>query len=106
MKLNIINKKITAFVFAALMIASVFAGFVTPVMAIGTPVEINIESVDVNPNDIFTINITLSNTPTAGVGAYGFDLIFDPTVVQVKGVTNMPGIGVPSWDNEAGTIRI
>jgi len=80
--------------------------FTITVIAAELAKTVTVESKTVNPGDTFTINVTLSNTPEAGVGAYGFNITFDPTVVQVKEVTNLPGIGVPNWDNETGWVKL
>ena len=66
--------------------------------------SINVESATVDSGDTFTINVTLSNTPAAGIGAYGFNISFDPTVVQVTDANVLVGFGIPNWDNDAGWV--
>ena len=69
-----------------------------------TLTSVTVESKTVAEGENTTINVTLSDTPAAGVGAYGFNITFDPFVVQVKEVTNLPGFGIPNWNNDTGWV--
>ena len=67
--------------------------------------SVSVESATgVEPGAAFTINVTLSDTPAAGIGAYGFNITFDPAVVQVTAANALVGFGIPNWDNDAGWV--
>ena len=87
-----------------LVIGVVVLAFLVFTASAAAQTSINVESATVDSGDTFTINVTLSNTPAAGIGAYGFNISFDPTVVQVKEVTNLPGFGIPNWNNDTGWV--
>ncbi len=86
---------ITVVIFSALLVNAV------------PTTEVSVESATVRPGEIFTINVTLSDAPAAGIGAWGFNISFDPSVVQVKDVSNLPSpLNMSSWDNTTGWVKL
>ena len=90
-----------------LVIGVVVLAFLVFTASAAAQTSINVESATVDSGDTFTINVTLSNTPASGISAYGFNITFDPNVVQVKNVTNLPaGYTISNWNNDTGWVKI
>lgn len=98
------TKKVVVGAIAATML-SLSVCPIAPAVAAGETVQISVSSAEAKAGEQFTVNVSLSDVPSAGIQILDFGIAYDPTLITIDSVTagEVTDTGAGSADPTGGS---